>query len=804
MAVTTWITLYPDWYVSERNAIRRAYPDLHVDEVALSNDVLRYYGELTVRPPGGTQRHPVAICYPAGTPYELPIVIPLERLPEFDEKGVVRQNPPPRMFDCRHQMPNGSLCLFQRETRGPEGGETICGPDVLRRAEQWFLGFHTGRWPPDSVESELEPHFYYAGDVLLSESFYRDEIQGFGKFHMVRDLRRFFDGVSMEDPPLIVTVITKGGEIEAVFDARTDLENIYPWLSNDVWSPEKLTELEERKKNDAPLNLVTEPGFWWSLPAEPRPFHDGAGLLRELRAIAQNDDAWRMLSDAVGGKLTYESHFFGLRYPGRAGGPEWLILFMDRLCEATPAGGLVLSSPDEKRRTFEGARIWCYHVHGARPVELQLRNTSVVSPTVQEKTVALIGLGALGSKVAELLVQAGVGEVRLCDTDRLTPGNVARHLGGLKDFGARKTRVVETRLFEINPRLRISATRNKSAVSSLDDLTAFLEPADVTVCTTADENVESAINQVAVMQKKTVVYGRALRRGSVGRVFLVRPGEDACKDCLGYYASQARAGKPAPSEWIDVPESDDDILLHECGRPVIPASAIDLSFVATLTARVTLDILQGTPTEDNHWLWSSRPTSDGALPNIHPLSTVSARLDRYAGCRVCQEPDVVGVVVREDVRDAIVAEVESTPSTETGGILLGFVGQDRHAVIIRATGPGPRAKKSAGGFDRDIEFVQGELQKAASEFGSRGLYVGEWHSHLDADPEPSGIDISSMCGIAMSSDYATRCPVLLIAGLDIKTGSVAKLKTWSVPVGGRVYPVEHTVDSSDKGHDTSE
>lgn len=796
--MTSWITLYPDWYVSERNAIQRAYPDLRADEAALRNGVLWYFGELVVRPPGGAKRHSVAMLYPAGTPYELPIVLPLESLPEFDETGVLSRMPGARVFDRRHQMPGGGLCLFQRETRGAEGGETIRGPDVMHRAEQWFLGLHTGRWPPDSVQSELEPHFQYAGDILLSETFYRDEIHGFGKFYMVRDLNRFFDGVSTEDPPLIVTVITKAGGVEAVFDARTDLQNIYPWLSNDAWSPAKLIELEERTKNDTPLSLATEHGFWWSLPAEPLPFHDGAGLLRELQAVAQNDDAWSMLSDAVGGQLTYASHFFGFRYPGRAGRDEWLILFMPRQCKTTAGGAVVILTPDEKRRTFERAPIACYRVHGARPIELRLRNTSVVSPTVENKSVALVGLGALGSKVAELLVQAGVGEVRLCDTDRLTPGNAARHLGGVKDFGAKKTRVVMTRLFDINPRLRISEVRNDSAVSSLDGLIAFLEPADVTVCTTADENVESSINQVAVMQKKTVVYGRALRRGSVGRVFLVRPREDPCKTCLGYYASQARAGKAPPSGWVDVPESDDDILLHECGRPVIPASAIDLSFVAALTARVTLDILQGNPTEDNHWLWSSRPVTDAALSNLHPLGTVSARLDRFAGCPVCQEPDVVGVVLREDAREAIVAEVESTPSTETGGILLGFVDQDRHAVVIRATGPGPEATKSAGGFDRDIEFVQGELQKAASELGNRGLYVGEWHSHLDADPEPSGIDISSLCGIAKASNYATRCPVLLIAGLEVKTGRVAKLKTWSFPIGGPVYPVEHTVARSDE------
>ena len=442
---------------------------------------------------------------------------------------------------------------------------------------------------------------------------------------------------------------------------------------------------------------------------------------------------------------------------------------------------------------FERARVACYRVNAARPTALRLRNIGVVSSKVPEKTVALIGLGALGSRVAELLAQAGVEDFRLCDGDRLTTGNVARHLGGLTDFGAKKTRVVGARLHELNPRLHITCMRSESAVSSIRELQEFLKPADVTVCTTADENVESAINQIAVMGGKTVVYGRALRRGSMGRVFRVRPGEDACKACLGYYASQAREGEDVPEDWVEVTESDDDILIHECGRPVIPASAVDLSFVASLTSRVALDILEETNQTNNHWLWSSNIATDVDARLERPLSTMSTRLERYEHCPVCQEPDVVGVRISRDVHGTIKKEVESTPDAETGGILLGHVDENRHAVILRATGPGPKAKKSAGGFDRDVEFVQGELEKASRDLGSRGLYVGEWHSHLELDPEPSGIDVSSMCSIAKSTNYATRCPVMLIAGLDTKTGRVARIKTWSFPVGGRLYEVEYAI-----------
>jgi len=263
--------------------------------------------------------------------------------------------------------------------------------------------------------------------------------------------------------------------------------------------------------------------------------------------------------------------------------------------------------------------------------------------------------------------------------------------------------------------------------------------------------------------------------------------------CLGLFAKESPAGEALPEDWIEVTERDEDTLLHECGRPVIPASAVDLSFVASLIARVALDVLEQREAKQNHWLWSREVATDVDYRFDKPLVTVCSSLPRHEDCPACQEPDVVGAVLSEAVRAEIVSQVELSVSVETGGILLGFVDDERKAVVLRATGPGPKAKKSAAQFERDVDFVQAELGRAAEEFGRRGLYIGEWHSHLEAEPEPSARDIMSMCGIAGASNYATRCPITLIVGVDTETAEVVTWRTWSFPVSGRVYPIEHEV-----------
>ena len=687
---TSWITIYPRWYLEERERLVRHYPQFRVDEKALREGRLHYYGELLVRPPGGTVKHPVWLIYPQATPFEMPVVVPLEQLPNFDSEGAVNTQPQPKLFDHRHQMPGGPLCLFQRDTRSGLSGERIRGIDVLRRADQWLLGHHTGHWPPDSVSTELEPHFEYAGDILLSKVFFSPELVSYGRFFMVPDFRRHIDAVAEDVCPMIMTAITvEGGNVGKFFDARGDLSRIYPWIQGKAWSPEKLVEGDKDVEDQDVFSPVRH-GYWWSLNDEPRPFRDGEGLLRELQRCAFSEDPWPAISSLLKQELvTAKDHYFGLRYLGRHGEFEWLMLYMPR---QNTTGAILLKGDCQKRTEFEKSPVYCLRAHAARPSDLRLRNTSVVDKRIEDKTVALIGLGALGSTVAELLAKAAVGRFRLCDGDRLGTGNVARHIGGLHEFGACKVRVVMSRLLEINPYLEFGPGDSTvgSAVRSLDKLAAFIAPTDLTICTTADENAESTINQVAVIQRKPVLYGRALRRGSMGRVFLVRPGVDPCKACLGEYARASRSGDAAPSGWIDVKESDDDVLLHECGRPVIPASAADLSFVAALIARVAIEYLEERPLEANHWLWS-RAAAPDVDPQFHrPMVTHLAGLPRWPECGACREPDVLRVVMSQDVHDSVVAMTEASPDSETGGILIGFIDDDHRVVVVRATGPGPK------------------------------------------------------------------------------------------------------------------
>lgn len=788
----SWIALQPLWYAQEMALLARHYPDLRVDEGRLHRGQLTLYGELVVRPPGGVKRYPIRLIYPDGAPYEHPYVVALAQLPTWKDDGSIAREPEAQMFDHRHQMPGGALCLFQRETRATPGGDTLSAIDVLRRAEKWFIGLSTGKWPPDTAQSELGSHFLPVLDALVEERFYDPALAGRGQVFFIGDYQRQSErrhGL----PPLVLSALTEETTLVRTYDARESLSAIYPWIDAVAWAANKIASITDWA-NQKPT--FTEHGYWWSLPAEPRPFHNGRGLLNALAPAANGGDAWPMVSSMLGISFSLDPmHLFGLKYPARDGGMEWLILVMFGGNTTREQGGLLVRAEAEKKLAFEQAEVHGVRVHRLQPAVLRLRNRGVVDDAVHGKTVALIGLGALGSEVAELLAKAGVGGFRLCDLDCLTTGNVARHVSGIRDFGAPKTLAVKRRLLEINPYLRFGAddVLDGSAVSSLDRLTAFMAPADLIISTTADESVEAVMNQVAIVNHKTVLYGRSLRRASMGRVFLVRPGRDACKACLADYATMGRTGRATPSDWVDVKEEDDGVLLHECGRPVIAGSAVDLSYIAATTARVALDFLEGQTGDENHWVWARSAVPDVDARLAKPMGTFAGQLSRFAGCPVCREPDVGMLLMIDDVQSAILTMAEASPEVETGGILIGFIDDKGKVVAVRATEPGPNAERTATRFRRDVPFTQAELDRAATELGSRGLYVGEWHSHLVADPQPSPIDIDSLVGVSSSVNYLTRCPVLVIVGLDPTTKKATGLWSWGFPLSGRMFDIPNRV-----------
>lgn len=80
---------------------------------------------------------------------------------------------------------------------------------------------------------------------------------------------------------------------------------------------------------------------------------------------------------------------------------------------------------------------------------------------LKHKTVLIIGLGGLGCPVATYLAGAGVGQLWLCDGDKIELSNLPRQpLYRTTDVGAFKAEAAKATLSAYNPHIKVTALIN--------------------------------------------------------------------------------------------------------------------------------------------------------------------------------------------------------------------------------------------------------------------------------------------------------------------------------------------------------
>ena len=87
----------------------------------------------------------------------------------------------------------------------------------------------------------------------------------------------------------------------------------------------------------------------------------------------------------------------------------------------------------------------------------ELASRGRLPDTLARCRVALIGAGALGSAIGELLVRGGVSEIVVCDGDTFDAGNMVRHSLTLQSVGANKAEELAKRLNSASPHVRATA-----------------------------------------------------------------------------------------------------------------------------------------------------------------------------------------------------------------------------------------------------------------------------------------------------------------------------------------------------------
>lgn len=252
-------------------------------------------------------------------------------------------------------------------------------------------------------------------------------------------------------------------------------------------------------------------------------------------------------------------------------------------------GSRYLASPGvlEKRRVQRCDRAW-----------IHARGGDAKAARHVHKRIMLIGCGALGSQIAELLAQGGVGRLVLVDHDTLSWDNVGRHiLGGPSQVGTNKAEALGKELQQRFPELDIFTAASRWQDVYRQNGQLFRE-CDVIVATTGDWASEAALNLLARRspQFPPLVFGWSEAYACAGHALAVLD----IGGCLTCGTDGLGSFECSPIAWSTMPAPQRE---PGCGGFYQPFGSIAISPINAMIASTVVDVLEGTITRSHHRVW---------------------------------------------------------------------------------------------------------------------------------------------------------------------------------------------------------
>ncbi|XP_071941740.1 ubiquitin-like modifier-activating enzyme 5 isoform X2 [Antedon mediterranea] len=159
---------------------------------------------------------------------------------------------------------------------------------------------------------------------------------------------------------------------------------------------------------------------------------------------------------------------------------------------------------------------------------------------IREFTVAVVGVGGVGSVTAEMLTRCGVGKLLLFDYDKVELANMNRLFFQPYQAGMSKVQAAEKTLREINPDVTFE-THNYN-ITTMDNFKHFMEriskgnlsgdgPVDLVLSCVDNFEARMAINMACNELGQNWFESGVSENAVSGHIQFIKPGETACFAC---------------------------------------------------------------------------------------------------------------------------------------------------------------------------------------------------------------------------------------------------------------------------------
>jgi molybdopterin/thiamine biosynthesis adenylyltransferase len=147
---------------------------------------------------------------------------------------------------------------------------------------------------------------------------------------------------------------------------------------------------------------------------------------------------------------------------------------------------------------------------------------------LKNASVAIVGLGGLGTVAAACLTMAGVGRMRLIDQDTVETHNLQRQiLYGVEDVRTPKVEAASKRLGALNPQVRLEPIAENVREANVDEI---VSGSDCIVDGLDNMSTRYVINRASVRHSIPYVFAGAI--GMEGNISVFRPPATPCLECV--------------------------------------------------------------------------------------------------------------------------------------------------------------------------------------------------------------------------------------------------------------------------------
>ncbi len=382
------------------------------------------------------------------------------------------------------------------------------------------------------------------------------------------------------------------------------------------------------------------------------------------------------------------------------------------------------------------------------------------------KRVLILGLGALGSWAAEMIVRARAASVDVVDNAIVKPGVLARQNYAMDDVGSSKAEVLARRLQSLRPESAIRGFKrdaHRFVLADLDRLSRYDLIVDCTASSIVSMKFESdwlTLRQHVRRLVAFVIDAKAQRAIGVSLGASSDDGPWSAYNRLKYKLA-ASGDRPGITAAFYGPRAAEALFQPEpgCSDPTFSGSMGDV----TRLAATALNELVGTFADDPRAraIAFSLPGADGEAGHldVYSLPQVSvACTERYRILISANALNQARAAVRQNQR-------LRSARHETGGLLWGYWDEaSRIILVVDASGPPPDSLHDPGHFVCGTDGTEAEhLSRTANSFGACG-FIGMWHTHPDVPPRQSGEDIAGMTILVARAGQNRRRALMLIYG----------------------------------------